>query len=96
MDYGALALKDISNPNRKSERYARQSKFIGSKRQARSTILQYIIKKEGGVRLPNIVKILRKDQGLQTHVRKAGSILEELRREGFLSFRGGFWRVREN
>ncbi len=40
MDYGAALKKRISNPNRKSRSYAKQSKFEGSVRQVRGALLR--------------------------------------------------------
>ena len=42
MDYGALAMKSINNPNRRSAHYARQTRFEGSRRHARSFALACI------------------------------------------------------
>jgi A/G-specific adenine glycosylase len=43
MDYGAYLKTKIPNPNRKSKHYTIQSKFEGSNRQVRSTILAYLL-----------------------------------------------------
>lgn len=42
MDYGTTLPKIITNPNRRSAHYTRQSKFEGSKRQIRGNILKYL------------------------------------------------------
>ena len=96
MDYGAAALKSVPNPNRKSRHYAKQKPFSGSRRQARSKVLGYMMKKEGGARLPLIKRILNSDRKLQKYSLQARSILEELGSEGFLVSRKGLWRVSEN
>lgn len=44
MDYGTRIKKEITNPNRQSKSYARQSKFSGSLRQARGAILRQLTK----------------------------------------------------
>jgi A/G-specific adenine glycosylase len=46
MDYGAYLKTQIPNPNRKSKHYTIQSKFEGSNRQVRSTILAYLLKEK--------------------------------------------------
>jgi A/G-specific adenine glycosylase len=46
MDYGAFLKTQIPNPNRKSKHYTIQSKFEGSNRQVRSTILAFLLKKK--------------------------------------------------
>ena len=43
MDYGSDLKKKIPNPNRKSAHYSRQSRFEGSTRQKRGTILRHIL-----------------------------------------------------
>lgn len=45
MDYGALALKQIENPNRKSSRYRKQPAFRGSRRELRGRILAEVLSK---------------------------------------------------
>lgn len=42
MDYGATLKKKIKNPNRKSKHYLKQSKFDGSLRQARGSIIRHL------------------------------------------------------
>src|SRR5574344_2439814 len=44
MDYGAQLKKEIVNPNRASNDYAKQSKFEGSLRQARGAIIRQLTK----------------------------------------------------
>jgi len=43
MDYGAYLAKTISNPNRQSRHYTKQSKFEGSLRQTRGKILKLLL-----------------------------------------------------
>ncbi len=43
MDYGSTLPKTITNPNRRSAHYAKQSKFEGSNRQIRGKILKALI-----------------------------------------------------
>jgi len=42
MDYGATLKKKVSNPNRNSLHYAKQSRFEGSHRQARGAVIRYL------------------------------------------------------
>jgi len=42
MDYGAM-LKDSGNPSRRSSHYRRQSRFKGSRREARGAILRTLL-----------------------------------------------------
>ncbi|HAH61209.1 MAG TPA: endonuclease III [Treponema sp.] len=48
MDYGAELKKRVKNPSRKSARYAKQSKFEGSLRQARGAILRQLTETGSG------------------------------------------------
>ncbi len=43
MDYGALALKHVENPNRRSAGYATQPAFTGSRRELRGQILAAVV-----------------------------------------------------
>lgn len=45
MDYGVMIKKTIGNANKRSKHYTKQSKFIGSNRQIRSTIVKALTKK---------------------------------------------------
>lgn len=42
MDYGSILKKKIKNPNRNSKHYTKQSKFEGSLRQARGSIIRHL------------------------------------------------------
>lgn len=75
MDYGAYLAKSEINPNRKSKHYAKQSKFEGSVRQARGTILNILLKKK------NISKENLEKQINSKHFDKA---LAQLEKEGFI------------
>lgn len=45
MDYGSFLGKKVVNPNRKSKRYTKQSRFEGSVRQVRGKILKALLQK---------------------------------------------------
>lgn len=47
MDYGATLPKLVTNPNRKSKHYTKQSKFEGSTRQVRGSILRALVARDG-------------------------------------------------
>jgi len=69
MDYGAMLGKKGGNPNRKSVSYRRQSRFEGSDRQLRGTIVRLLLQKRSltkkdfavyiGKRLTRINRMLR-------------------------------------
>lgn len=79
MDYGAKLAKDLPNPNRRSAHYAKQSTFEGSNRQARGAIIRSLTK---------IGKISREHlyEKVGKNPQSIDAILEQLRKEGFLSF----------
>ncbi len=43
MDYGVMLKKTLGNPSRRSKHHAKQSKFIGSRRQVRGQILKLLL-----------------------------------------------------
>jgi len=45
MDYGAYLSKITKNPNRKSKHYLKQSRFEGSRRQARGAVLKFLLER---------------------------------------------------
>ncbi|MDP2158256.1 MAG: A/G-specific adenine glycosylase [Nitrospirota bacterium] len=47
MDYGIKLKKEMTNPNRRSAHYAKQSRFEGSNRQIRSSILKILLHSPG-------------------------------------------------
>jgi A/G-specific adenine glycosylase len=86
MDYGAMLKSRLTNPNRRSAHYHRQSPFEGSPRQLRGMILSVLLQ-QGSATEAEISGILRREDGL-----KAG--LESLEKEGFLVRRGRVYRLR--
>jgi A/G-specific adenine glycosylase len=43
MDYGAMLVKTVPNPNKKSAHYARQPRFSGSDRELRGKIIRFLL-----------------------------------------------------
>lgn len=97
MDYGARALKTIPNPNKKSRQYARQSRFEGSRRQARAQILKNILKKNKGVSAHDIAQLFSADKNLRPYrkLEKIRELFSELEKEGFLSKQNAVWTIRK-
>ncbi|MBI4239801.1 A/G-specific adenine glycosylase [Candidatus Uhrbacteria bacterium] len=85
MDYGALAMKDINNPNRKSRHYTRQSRFEGSRRYARAKMLDYIMTRKSA-NLVLLHEYSLNDSFLEKYRSKESirGILSDLAREGFI------------
>ncbi|MCX6730282.1 MAG: A/G-specific adenine glycosylase [Candidatus Roizmanbacteria bacterium] len=79
MDYGAHLGKIVDNPNKKSQHYVKQKKFVGSVREVRGGILKLLLKK------PHSLEELKKiysDERLFT-------ALEQLVKEGFIDIKRG-------
>jgi len=94
MDYGALALKGIENPNRKSKHYARQSKFEGSQRYARAKLLDFVLAESKSSTLANIKASMARDPHLVEWQDRATSILAMLAAEGFIERTKNGWRAK--
>ncbi len=90
MDYGTKLKKTISNPNRKSKHYSKQSKFEGSLRQARGAVIRYLTTNKKPVRYLDISKSENIDY---PRILKAVSALEK---EGFLISNNGICYLRED
>lgn len=89
MDYGAGALKNIPNPNRRSQHYARQSKFEGSHRYARAKILTAILGGRNGKSMRELRSLQQKDRHLEKY--HLTEILQELQKEHFIERKKTRW-----
>lgn len=95
MDYGALAMKGVKNPNTRSRHYAHQSRFEGSRRYARAKLLDLAIRAKEGVTKHDIIRLFGTDPHLEPY-RDQGQIsdiLSTLYREGFLEESRGKWKI---
>lgn len=97
MDYGAVPLKKIVNPNKRSRHYVKQSRFEGSRRQARARILSLALEKKGGVSIVEFRKYFGADPDLARFKDTSTLLLllQKLTGEGFLSKRGDRWFVQQ-
>lgn len=77
MDYGSQLPKVIANPNRRSKHYTKQSKFIGSNRQARGQILKHLLEYGKSSKISFFKK-------LQLEHTKIEQSLDQLLDEGFI------------
>lgn len=89
MDYGTDLGKRVSNPNRKSKHYSKQSRFEGSKRQVRGAILRELLKKNKPMNKVELSEVLTQEQGRVTEV------LIDLAKENLIIERGGEYSIRE-
>ena len=88
MDYGTYLAKQVPNPNRKSKHYTKQSKFEGSKRQVRGTILKILLDKGNLDR-----EALVTETGFNNE--RVYPILEDMKQEGFISEEKGEYFIKD-
>ncbi|MDP2630086.1 MAG: A/G-specific adenine glycosylase [Candidatus Uhrbacteria bacterium] len=94
MDYGALALSGIPNPNRQSRHYTKQSRFEGSRRYARAKILDFLLKNKAATE-----HVMRQYFLTDPHLElyssdsEIKSILADLSKEGFLAKKSRGWSL---
>lgn len=86
MDYGAFLKRSGVQINKKSKHYTKQSKFTGSLREARGTILRALATKPTSVTvLANVLGSKRRSQ--------AGAALQALAAEGLIEKTGSTYRL---
>ncbi len=79
MDYGAGALREIENPNRRSAEYARQSAFAGSNRELRGRALAALV----SVGSASAGELLRRAE-IRAPLPRFRSVLKALAAEGLV------------
>lgn len=84
MDYGAMLKKSVSNPNRRSAHYARQSPFAGSDRELRSRILRLFLTRPQWSEAAILADVADD---------RARRLLQQLVREQFLLQENGYYRL---
>jgi A/G-specific adenine glycosylase len=85
MDYGSFLAKSIDNPNRKSNRYTKQSTFLGSAREVRGSILKTLL-----VAPHTYQGIEAQMKGDKKHLEKA---LQALHRENLIVVKDGLYSL---
>lgn len=95
MDYGALALSSITNPNRQSRHYVKQSRFEGSRRYVRAKILDALLK-SSALSESALQKFFLADTFFEPYRERTvfAGILSDLEREGFIERKRSQWRLR--
>jgi len=88
MDYGAALKKVTKNPSRRSAHYTRQSPFEGSLRQARGAVLRFVTQ-HGASDQETLVS------GTGIEEDRLYEALSSLKKEGFLSEKGGVYLIKE-
>lgn len=92
MDYGALMMKDIPNPNKKSKQYVRQSRFEGSRRYARAKIIDFLVARQADIFELDV--LFQKDQFLKPYRGQLTTLLKTLKNEGFIVEKRSRWMIR--
>lgn len=97
MDYGALALDGIANPNRQSRHYAKQSRFEGSRRYARAKIVDYLLHNKKATPY-QLERYFRTDPHLEHYAdgEVLNSLLGVLQKEGFIELKKSAWSLLTN
>lgn len=90
MDYGAIALKDIPNPNRKSKGYSKQSRFHGSRRFARAKLLALMLESRR-MRRDTIKGFFKNTPELRQF--DVDEIIQSLEKDGFIRRAGASWVI---
>lgn len=88
MDYGAALKKLVTNPNRRSAHYTKQSPFEGSFRQARGKTLRALIDAGQGS-----AEQIGAASGLE--VEELYRVLDALKKESMVAEEGGIYRIRD-
>ena len=86
MDYGVMLKKIHKNPSRKSAHHAKQSRFEGSDRQVRGTILKMLV----------VDPTLSEDTfigAIPREAQKIKKILTDLEQEGFIRYTKGYYSL---
>lgn len=95
LDYGAYLKRTIPNPSRRSASYSKQSKFEGSHRQLRSTLLRLVLAQS--VDFDTLVQeyemLARKEGRNPVPVAEIERTLHELKVEGFCHLVDGIWQA---
>lgn len=86
MDYGVYLKKKFKNPSRKSNSYAKQSKFNGSRRQVRGEIVRLLLEKKTLSKKDLFSLINRKESEI-------AEILAGLEKEGMISFKNQVYTI---
>ena len=98
LDYGAYLKKTIPNPSRRSKSYARQSAFVGSRRQKRAELVRMLLDAgaEGrtGEELCQALCETETAAGREpVDIGLVRDILADLEREGFCARAGNSWHI---
>ncbi len=83
MDYGAYLKQTVGNVSRGSAAYTKQSTFLGSRRQVRGKVLRVLM----------AAPLSRTELQERIQDERLGSVLADLKREGFITQTGASYRL---
>lgn len=86
MDYGSYLKRTYPNPNRRSVHHTKQSKFKGSRRELRGTILRMLHKQKS----LTIENVMQETEKKNSEIR---NVLSDLAKEGFIKTSLGQYRI---
>lgn len=86
MDYGVMLKTRFPNPGRRSRHYTRQSRFEGSNRQVRGKVIKLLINEP--------MSPYRVAKELELPKEKISVVLEQLRKEGFVTRKGKLLQIK--
>lgn len=90
MDYGAYLKKTLGNMNTRSKHYTKQSAFIGSNRQIRSSILRIITEKQSSEK---IISRKMKQENISATPEQILKNIYDLEHEGFIKKIGTYYTI---
>lgn len=88
LDYGADLKTRVTNPARRSQHYARQSAFSGSRREKRSFLLKQVLAAPDGVEVNELamrLEAFERESGRRFNRETFEEIVDELASEGFFT-----------
>lgn len=91
MDYGSFLGRTLNikgkkyNPNVQSKHYSKQSKFQGSDREIRSSILQLLLKNDNSI---SKIKLAKEIKNLSDDSERIAKIMNQMNREGYFEING--------
>ncbi|HQV65076.1 MAG TPA: hypothetical protein PKZ56_02510, partial [Candidatus Paceibacterota bacterium] len=91
MDYGSFLGRTLNikgkkyNPNVQSKHYTKQSRFQGSDREIRSTILQLLLRNNNSISKSKLAKEIK---NLSDDSERIAKIMNQMNREGYFEIEG--------
>ena len=87
MDYGTVLKSEIGNTNRRSSSYQKQSRFEGSKRQVRGSVLRELTNRDEGLSYDDL------ERSVDGDLAYLESVLQDLRAEEMITLEDSRYRL---